>query len=38
MGRACSTRGDIGNAYKIFVGKAEGKSYLEDIVVDGIIY
>jgi hypothetical protein len=25
MSRACSTNGGVGNAYRIFVGKAEGK-------------
>jgi hypothetical protein len=29
--------GEIGNAYKIFVGKPVGKDHLEDLGVDGRI-
>jgi hypothetical protein len=33
MGRACSTHGAKRNAYKILIGKPEGKIPLEDIYV-----
>jgi hypothetical protein len=29
--------GEMTNAYKIFVGKPEGKNHLDDLVVDGRI-
>jgi hypothetical protein len=36
MGRACSTNGERRNAYRIFVGKPEGKrDHWEDQDVDG---
>jgi hypothetical protein len=34
MGRACSTNGEKSNAYRILVGKPEGKSHWEDQDVD----
>jgi hypothetical protein len=35
MGRACSTNEEKRNAYKILVGKPEGKDYWEDEDVGG---
>jgi hypothetical protein len=29
LGRACNTHGEKGNAYRVFVGKPEGKRPLE---------
>jgi hypothetical protein len=30
MGKACSTNGEMKNAYRILVGKQEGKNHWED--------
>jgi hypothetical protein len=35
MGRACSTNGEKRNAYRILVGKPEGRRPLEDQNVGG---
>jgi hypothetical protein len=35
MGGAYSTHGEMSNAYKILVGKPEGKDRSEDLGVDG---
>jgi hypothetical protein len=35
MGGACSTNGDMRNAYGIWVGKPEQKRPLEDLGIDG---
>jgi hypothetical protein len=35
MGRACTTNGERSNAYRISVGKPEGKDHWEDQDVDG---
>jgi hypothetical protein len=37
MSGACSTHGEMRNAYKIFVGKSEGRTHMEDLGVGGII-
>jgi hypothetical protein len=37
MGRTSITNGDKRNAYRILVGKPEGKSHYEDEIVDGLI-
>jgi hypothetical protein len=37
MGRAYSTHREKRNAYRILVGKPEGKSHLEDIVGGRVI-
>jgi hypothetical protein len=37
MGGACGTYGAKRNAYRILVGKHEGKNHLEDLGVDGNI-
>jgi hypothetical protein len=37
MGGACSTYGKGRGAYRISVGRPEGKSYLENLYVDGRI-
>jgi hypothetical protein len=37
MGGACSTNGEKRNAYKILVGKPDGKNHQEDLDVDGRI-
>jgi hypothetical protein len=37
MGGACSTQGEMRIVYNIFVGKPEGRDYLEDLGVDGKI-
>jgi hypothetical protein len=37
MGGACSTHGELSNAYKSLVGKPEEKNHLEDLGVDGRI-
>jgi hypothetical protein len=36
MGRTCSTNGAKRNAYRILVGKPEGKSHKEDKDVGGL--
>ena len=35
MGGACSTYGESRGAYRILVGKLEGKNHLKDPCVDG---
>jgi hypothetical protein len=35
MGGACNTNGEKRNAYRILVGKPEGKNHYEDQDVDG---
>jgi hypothetical protein len=37
MGGVCSTHGEMRNAYKVLVGKPEGKRPQEDIDVGGSI-
>jgi hypothetical protein len=37
MGRTCSTNGEKGNAYRIFMGKLKGKRLLERPNVGGWI-
>jgi len=37
MGRACSTYGERRGAYRILVGKPEGKKHLEDLGINGKI-
>jgi hypothetical protein len=37
MGMECSTNGEKSNAYRILVGKPEGKNHYEDQNVDGWI-
>jgi hypothetical protein len=34
MGRACSTHGDVRNAYNVLVGKPEDKRHSEDLDID----
>jgi hypothetical protein len=35
MGGTCITHGEMRNAYKILIGKLEGKRPLEDTGIDG---
>jgi hypothetical protein len=35
--RAFSMRGEMRNAYKVFAGKAEGKTLLRGLGVDGMV-
>jgi len=37
MGGHLACMGEVRNAYKISVGKPEGKSHLEDLSIDGRI-
>ena len=37
MGKACSTNDERSDAYRVLVGKREGRDYLEDRGVDGRI-
>ena len=37
MGEVCSTYGEIWGAYRVLVGKCEGKDHWEDSGVDGWI-
>ena len=37
VGGACDAVGGDGRSYRVLVGKTEGKSYVEDLDVDGRI-